>query len=244
MGWKLALAYKGLAAPDLLSSYEIERLPVVTHMLRATSNLYTHSVAKDADEVKTEAEIKPGPGFLNWRDTSLHQLEINYRWSPVVYDVRGTNDLNEDDLKARAYIGYQGEDVRAGDRAPNAPALVDTAGQETALFDIFKPYVHTLLVFLPREGDGDVSRVLEAMRSLSAANAAQIVILGNKDGVVPKTVPGTTAYKDSQGHAYSAYHVTDDALTLVVVRPDGYVGAFVNHVEGLRTYLTKVFARL
>ncbi|KAI0765037.1 FAD binding domain-containing protein [Fomes fomentarius] len=244
LGWKLALVHKGLASPSLLSTYEIERLPVVTLMLSMTSNLYTHAFAKSIDEIKGKTkEGASGSGFLNWRDTSLYQLEINYRWSPVVYDGRGANVSEDADaLKARAYIGYPGEDVRAGDRAPNAPALIDAAGTETALFDIFKPYFHTLLVFLPREGDEDVSRVVEATRSLTVANAAQIVILGHKDATVPTEVPGAKAYRDIEGHAYKAYHAADDALTVVVVRPDGYIGAFVDSVAGVQTYLTKVLA--
>ncbi|KAI0765032.1 hypothetical protein C8Q74DRAFT_1370903 [Fomes fomentarius] len=140
-----ALVHKGLASPSLLSTYEIERLPVVTLTLSMTSNLYTHAFAKSIDEVKGKTKDgASGPGFLNWRDTSLYQLEINYRWSPVVYDVRGANGLDTDALKTADC---------------------------------------------------------------------------HKDAKVLKEFPGAKAYRDTEGHAYKAYHIADDGLT-----PDWYVG--------------------
>ncbi len=60
-------------------------------MLSMTSTLYTHAFSKSIDEVKAGTKKgASGSGFLNWRDTSLYQQEISYRWSPVVYDARGT----------------------------------------------------------------------------------------------------------------------------------------------------------
>ncbi|KAI0764872.1 hypothetical protein C8Q74DRAFT_1006147 [Fomes fomentarius] len=46
-------------------------------------------------------------------------------------------------LKAHPYEGYPGEDVIAGYCTPNvAPDLIDAAREETAPFDVFKPYIH------------------------------------------------------------------------------------------------------
>ena len=75
LGWKLALAYKGIASPILLSTYQTERMPVVIHMLIATSNLYTHLVPKKADS-DTNADANK-TGFLQWRNRSLLQYDIN-----------------------------------------------------------------------------------------------------------------------------------------------------------------------
>ncbi|KAI0746878.1 FAD binding domain-containing protein [Daedaleopsis nitida] len=240
LSWKLALVYKGLAPLELLSTYDTERLPVVTQMLIATSNLYTHTVAKKADDVKTSEA-----GFFRWHDQTLRQLEINYRWSPIAVDFRGTDGRDVDDLKARAFQGYPGEDsVRAGDRAPEAPALVDAAGKETTLFDsVFKLYIHTMLVFTP---DGDVvDSVVEdavaAARLCQPAGTVKIAVLGRQG--VPKEVEGATSYHDTTGYAYSAYHVDGKSPIIVVVRPDGYIGAFVKDVEGLQTYFAKIFAK-
>ena len=208
-------------------------------MLIATANLYTHIVTKKAEDVET-AESQNSSGFFKWRDSTLSQLDINYRWSPVVYDIRGTKGRDADDMKARAYQGYPGEDVRAGDRAPNAPGLVDETDKETALFEIFKPYFHTLLVFKP--ADTGVENIVSAVRALTKSGVVRTVILGREE--VPKEVLGASAYRDTQGYAHKAYHVDDAELAVVVVRPDGYVGAFVKDAEGLRKYFANIFVEL
>lgn len=111
LAWKIALVYKGLAKPELLSSFEAERLPVVTLMLATTSGLYNRFVVnKDSAPPK---DPKDKSGFLMWRNNALFMMEINYRWSPIVLDARGNGD-DVDALKAKAYEGYPGEDVHAG----------------------------------------------------------------------------------------------------------------------------------
>ena len=68
-------------------------------MLIATSNLYTHMVPKKSEDVAAATANMDKTGFLQWRNQSLHMFEVNYRWSPVVYDARGTLGLDEDDMK-------------------------------------------------------------------------------------------------------------------------------------------------
>ncbi|KAI0746891.1 FAD binding domain-containing protein [Daedaleopsis nitida] len=207
LSWKLALAYKGLASPDLLSSYNTERLPVVTHMLSTTTNLYTHSVQKKVEDAQIGGDANANAtGFVKWRDQSLSQLEINYRWTPLAVDYRGQGGRDVDDLKARAYVGYPGEDVWAGDRAPDAPALDAVAAARCW-----------------------------------PAGTVKIAVLGRQG--VPKEIEGATSYHDTKGYAYSAYHVDGMSPIIVVVRPDGYVGAFVKDVEGLQTYFAKIFKK-
>ncbi|PIL27606.1 hypothetical protein GSI_10758 [Ganoderma sinense ZZ0214-1] len=234
IGWKLALVYKGLAPSTLLSTYEIERRPVVTLMLAATSNLYQHTVIKKDDDPATASMDKAT--FFQWRNLALRQYGINYRWSPLVHDVRAPLGLSEDELKAHAYEGYPGGDVRAGDRAPDAPALVGADGTETTLFKTFKPYYHTLLVFAP-EG-ADVAGVVKAAQTLPEGLVRTVILSRNE---VPSTVVGADVYHDKEGHAHKGYHVAGDGLVLIVVRPDGYVGGFVHDVEGLQTYFSRVF---
>ena len=175
------------------------------------------------------------------RAAHLKQLGINYRWSPLAVDFRGSDGRDVDDLKARAYQGYPGEDVRAGDRAPDAPALVDAEGNETALFNIFKPYHHTLLVFAAAaEGGADVGAIVRAAQEYPEGIVRTVVI--GRDGV-PPSVAGAVAYHDKEGHAHRAYHVPEGEFAIFAVRPDGYVGGFARDLEGLRTYFSRVFVR-
>ena len=47
-------------------------------------------------------------------------------------------------------------------------------------------------------------------------------------------------YAKSDGRGYEAYGIDRVQGALVVVRPDGYIGAFVQDVDGLETYITKI----
>ncbi|RPD65609.1 hypothetical protein L226DRAFT_530852 [Lentinus tigrinus ALCF2SS1-7] len=244
LAWKLALVHKGLASPDLLTTYQTERLPVIAQMLQLTSNLYMHIVDRQKGgatrSVSTAATTttKDATGFMKWRNNSLRQLEINYRWSPIVFDARGTNGLDEEALKAHAYSGYPGEPVRAGDRAPDAPGLVDAKGNETSLFEILKPNTHTLLLFSRKQAGGSLQDIMVVASASPIANVMQTVVLGHQS--LPDAVAGAGVYHDKEGHAYRAYHVDEGVLSVFIVRPDGYIGAFVDDVDGLQTYFSRI----
>ena len=207
-------------------------------MLATTSNLYHHAIPKKEDLDTTIVQDPKKSGFMQWRTNALYQLDVNYRWSPIVFDARGNGGLSEGDLKAHAYEGYPGGDLRAGDRAPNAPALVIADGVERSLFDLFKPTHHTVLVFAPRDG---AAEILQAVR-VYPAGAVQTVVLGKH--ATPQTADGVQSYRDKDGHAYRAYQVDGDTAAVVVVRPDGYVGAVVYDVSGLKTYFARIFQDL
>ncbi|KAH9846386.1 FAD binding domain-containing protein [Lenzites betulinus] len=237
LAWKMALVHKGLAKPELLSTFEAERLPVVALMLATTSGLYANIVA---DKVREEKEKEENTsGFFKWRNQALFHLDINYRWSPLVLDARGNGD-DLDALKARAYIGYQGEDLHAGDRAPEAPKLVDASGKESSLFEIFKPTLHTVLVFSPEldHTDGHVDAVLDLVKELPEGTCQTVVIARNG---LPKTRSGAAVYHDKEGYAFRTYGVPEGKVTVAAVRPDDYVGAFVFDANSLKLYFSKIF---
>ena len=233
--------YKGYARPELLSSFEAERLPVVAQMLSNTTELYGHIVS-EKDEALREADNNRS-AFLQWRNKALFQLDINYRWSPIVLDARGQGGLDEDALKARAYVGYPGEPVHAGDRVPGAPGLVDASGKETRLHDIFKTTLHTVLIFSPETPDADkqIDAVVKTVQSLPEGTA-QVVVLAR--GGVPKARDGTVGYHDSQGYAYGAYYAEEGKVTIVAVRPDTYIGAYVFEADDLKAYFSLIFRNI
>ncbi|KAK0196703.1 FAD-binding monooxygenase [Armillaria mellea] len=89
LAWKLSLVLKGLASPTLLSTYNEERLPVITQMLHATIQLYTHTVAKEKPTKDTKEDEKAS-GWFRWRNTALEMYGINYRYSSIVLEERDT----------------------------------------------------------------------------------------------------------------------------------------------------------
>lgn len=96
--------------------------------------------------------------------------------------------------------------LTAGDRAPDAPVHDNRTGAETRLFDLFRGPHFTLLAF----GEA-CDRVLSEVRN-RFGSLVHTVLVGES------TVDGVA---DTHGHA-AAYHPTGD--TLVLVRPDGYIG--------------------
>jgi 2-polyprenyl-6-methoxyphenol hydroxylase-like FAD-dependent oxidoreductase len=242
ISWKLALVIKGLAPPSLLDTYNTERLPIIAHMLQATSSLYTHTVPKSiapvgqpsSTEAATEDEDRKS-GWFRWRNNALEMYGINYRFSDIVLEERDVQLADREDLLARAYDGYEGlGTLLAGDRAPQAPGLVDKDGKKTSLFDLFKLNLHTVLIFTP-EG---VQLSLEGMTKWPVSVVQTFIV--TETGKAPVIEPAFPLV-DSEGHANNAYRVENGKLTIVIVRPDGFVGAIVNDIEGVGRYFAKVF---
>ncbi|CDO69064.1 hypothetical protein BN946_scf184992.g13 [Trametes cinnabarina] len=242
LAWKLALVYNGLAPPELLASYETERLPVVNQMLATTNALYQRLAAYTSKGAGVQS-ADPQAALLQWHNVAtLSQLNINYRWSSIVHDARGNGGIDDWALRARAFEGYPNEPVHAGDRAPDAPAIFDASGQRTQLHDIFKPMIHAVVVFTTGVGDAEkIDSVIQTVRALPKGTC-QIVLLGRD--TLPEPRDGVATYKDAEGHAFAAYHIEEGRVTVVAVRPDGYVGAFVHDAAGVQTYFSHIFLGL
>jgi hypothetical protein len=100
--------------------------------------------------------------------------------------------------------------VRAGDRAPDAPCH-DADGNAIRLFDVFRGPHFTLLGF-DSANEGIAERYGSAMR--------------------------TYAVIDTEGHAHRAYDVQSG--TLVLVRPDGYIGVITEAGQAVHDYMRVV----
>jgi len=169
LAWKLAYAQQGhsLDSTSLLQSYTEERLPVIAEMLRHTSYLMDESI-----------KAKENPS--GWkRDPATMQLEVHYRWSPVVLDEQDAEymDLGEGDCL-----------LRAGDRAPDAPGLVDLKNSKPSaavrLFDLFGCSHHTVLVLTAASEQSQ--RVLHTLKSYPASIARAVIIAQPEEDVSSK----------------------------------------------------------
>lgn len=237
LGWKLSLVCKSLAHPSLLDSYNAERLPVVQAMLQRTTAILEKTVTYKAGGADTS--------FIN-RPKALHQLGVNYRWSPIVVDEQ---PLSENEEVTAAYRPEDHTVLHAGDRAPDSPALkvvhsikdLDSTATTTSLFSIFKPTRHTVLFFV-----SDIGEASAALRALEAAPAGTIytVVVLPKDhiddaGIQPAQVDLVVV--DHEGHAYTYYPPAVKGFKTIIIRPDGVVGAVVQSVAGVEKYLRSVF---
>jgi 2-polyprenyl-6-methoxyphenol hydroxylase-like FAD-dependent oxidoreductase len=192
LAWKLA-AVRGGAAPELLDSYEAERLPIAAWVLGVSNEIMASTVKSGTIAFR--------------RDDQTLQLGLGYRGASLTVDMRP-----------------DGEGLRAGDRAPDAPGLVGPAGTHR-IFDLLRgPHV-TLLGFGPqwqKPIDACVARF---------GNAVQ-------GHVIVPAAGDVRHFLDSAGHARAAYA----GETLFVVRPDNYIGMATTETDlpALTAYLAKI----
>jgi 2-polyprenyl-6-methoxyphenol hydroxylase-like FAD-dependent oxidoreductase len=121
LGWKLGLVLAGEATPDLLDTYDEERLPIASWLLNITSARLDAVLA---------AIKEPGGGVDAAASPELTQLQLGYRWSR---------------LSRNAGSRTGGRGLQPGDRAPDAPVRDPHGGTQKRLFDLFRGPHFTLL---------------------------------------------------------------------------------------------------
>ncbi|KAI6154828.1 FAD binding domain-containing protein [Pisolithus tinctorius] len=264
LAWKLALVYKGLSPASLLDTYTTERLPVITEMLGLTTEILklTFGESKPADaQISADGsdntkKVESNLERAMHRGKNMYMLGVNYRTSPIVVDEFAPVSTPGVAVVHSAYGSIQEGVLRAGDRAPDAPGLLrvlQTGGPgNTRLFDIFAPMYHTVLIFAPASVVPVVSSVLATLKQGVPINGLVrplIVLPGRPSdldgGVETLSVQDQAAdveiFVDQAGHAYRGYFIEKDKTKVIVVRPDGVVGAIARGAEGLGRYLEGVF---
>ncbi|KAF8194102.1 FAD binding domain-containing protein [Pholiota molesta] len=236
LGWKLALVIKGYASAALLDTFNEERLPVVAEMLQITGTILEKSVS--------QSNSKSG---WDRSQPHLNQLGVNYRWSSIVLDeerqLKGPEFAKISTYDADPKLG-----LYAGDRAPDAPGLIEVGSQpnetanETRLFDLFSPTHHTLLIFTDKP---DFHSILAGLDTYPADLVRIVVILEKGTvGAVQNDAKTPMILKDRDGHAYSTYMQVDATRGIYIIRPDSVIGARVGGLEGVRRYFSAIFRQL
>ncbi|KAF7798988.1 hypothetical protein EIP86_010217 [Pleurotus ostreatoroseus] len=228
LAWKLALVWKGIAAPSLLETYTIERVPVIAEMLGRTTAILNKTIAQHRDTANEKPEV---------RSKIFHQLGVNCRWSSVVVDEQPEA---KDVANAGAYLPEDPTVLYAGDRAPEAPGLVNTGdarAETTSLFSVYGPTHHTVLVFTTKVEEA--TSVIDVLKQYPEGIAKTAVVLPQR--AQRFVVPGADlTLLDQVGVAYEAYPPAGKEWPIIVVRPDGVVGAVVKGAEGVQRYFSHV----
>ncbi|KAG1884186.1 FAD binding domain-containing protein [Suillus subluteus] len=223
LGWKLALVEKGLADKSLLETYNAERLPVISEMLERTTTIVNQAI-------KTENMFPP-------RSTILFMLGINCRFSNIV--------LDEFAIPGKPINAYGIPDeghLEAGDRAPDAPNILQLWHGESdvkTLFSLYRPSYHTVLVFAPSLGGA--KPILGALEAYDKSVVRSAVVLPSSATGVTVASATDLVLVDQEGHAYSAYLMEAGQTKVFVIRPDGVIGAIVHGAEGVKKYLSGIF---
>ncbi|KAG1745464.1 FAD binding domain-containing protein [Suillus paluster] len=225
LGWKLALVEKGLADKSLLETYTAERLPVISEMLEMTTTILNQTIAT-GDPTRQRTPI-------------LTMLGINCRSSSIVLDEFVTPGEGK---PIQAYGVLDEGHLEAGDRAPEAPNMVQVGRGESdvkTLFGLYRPWYHTVLVFVPSLSDA--TPILSALEACDKGLVRLAVVLPSLAPVTPVASPADVVLVDQEGHAHSAYLVEANQTKVFVIRPDGVIGAIVHGAEGVKKYFSKIF---
>ncbi|KAG2071729.1 hypothetical protein BDR04DRAFT_1097681 [Suillus decipiens] len=225
LGWKLSLVEKGFSDKSLLETYSAERLPVISEMLGLTTSILDKAISSG----------DPTTG----RSPILSMLGINCRFSTIVLD----EFVNSVERKpVNAYRMLDEGCLEAGDRAPDAPNMLQVGSAEphvTALFGLYRPWYHTVLVFVPSLVD--TVPILGALGAYDKSVVRLAVILPSSASVTPVASSADLVLVDREGYAYSAYLVEAGQAKVFVIRPDGVIGAIVHGAEGVKKYFSKIF---
>jgi 2-polyprenyl-6-methoxyphenol hydroxylase-like FAD-dependent oxidoreductase len=181
------------------------------------------AVLSGADEAlidSYEAERLPVAAEVLGISTRLHQKAVDRDEEAIRRDDPALQQLS---------LSYRGGPLaeelrpapgrlRAGDRAPDAPCR-SADGGPVRLFELFHGPHRTLLAF---GADQDLSDGL----TKALGERLQIQVIGDLDSASASVI-------DADGHARRAYGIEPTGTpTLILVRPDGYVGLALEVSDG------------
>lgn len=240
LGWKLGLVLAGHAGPELLDTYEEERLPVAARTLDLTSERLRATL---------EAIRRPGGGLDAAITPDTTGLGVGYRWSSLargLAEAPQAGDGSPDAPDAEGGVARDGDRPapQSGDRAPDAPCVDAVTGARTRLHRVFAGPRTTVLGF----GPGSAAVLLEVAAAYGDAGVRTCrVYAAHEDRA---TFGPEAAVVDDEGHAAAAYGTkASDGTgtgtgtgTVVIVRPDHHLGlsAPAADARSVRAYLRRL----
>ncbi|KAI5999441.1 hypothetical protein EDC04DRAFT_2612177 [Pisolithus marmoratus] len=271
--WKIALVYKSFSPASLLDTYAAERLPVIAEMLGYTTKMHKLMFDESgtgctppsiADDNETSKNVKSNLECGMRCGKNMFMLGVNYHTSLIVIDDLGVPAVQ------LAYEEIQEGILQAGDHAPDAPGLISyyiSHGSQSAIslrskttasthmFDIFTLMHHTVIVFTPAFIDPFMQFVLTILQQVVPKELVRgVVVLPGSSSQLDGSVKSWISSKEDQafdvevlvnqaGHAYRGYIIEGQETKVVVVCPDGVVGAVMHGVMGLVQYFEGIFGK-
>jgi len=213
LGWKLALATAGRAAPDLLESYGAERHPVGLEVVERTSRRMDEAIeGTDRGESRDQMLLDS-------------QVLVGYRDSRWVCEAAGTALANG---------------PRAGDRAPDADGLTRPGvSAPLRLHDLLRHEKHTLLLYAGAEMGEAEGRAFAAMARDVPRDLVEVY--GIAAPVARPVDRECFAWITDAGGRFQAAYDTA-AAAVYLIRPDGMIGyrAAGSEAAALRAALERV----
>ncbi|MCW5891192.1 MAG: FAD-dependent monooxygenase [bacterium] len=221
LAWKLALIQRGRGQTEpLLRSYSVERSAVGDQVLRNAERFTTIATLRSPIARWLRDHIAPIVGAFGAVQERVRnewwELSINYRQSPLSWEQWPPH----------------GGGLPAGDRLCDAP-LTAPDGDATSVFTVLRGARRQALLLIPASHARDAVARLAAIAADAAGAFPDLldahVVLPAGSAPTLET-PGVCTWIDTEGRLHDRLHAT--VATLVVVRPDGYVGFRCQPADG------------
>jgi 2-polyprenyl-6-methoxyphenol hydroxylase-like FAD-dependent oxidoreductase len=217
LAWKLALVHHGVADPALLDSYEVERRPVAQTVGEAGDE-FEHAqtladAAERADRDRAMRSMLAEPVARHHEVVAEAELNVDYGGSPIV-------------------AGDANNRLGPGQRVPDTIAIRASDARPGRLHELTYRPGHTLVLLGGTTANGaELADLLGHLQQHVAGSAlfdAAVALDAGPDA------PDGIATCDPA----SADLLGVDGVTLLAVRPDGYVGlrADRDHLAALERY--------
>jgi 2-polyprenyl-6-methoxyphenol hydroxylase-like FAD-dependent oxidoreductase len=202
LAWKLALACKGAATPDLLDSYGVERRPVALGIADTGEAMEVMGRFDGAEaRARRDAELRASfvdPETIHSEAVAEAELNIDYAGSPIV-------------------AGESGGPVPAGERLPDVGPVQLPGEEPRRLHELTHRPGHTLLA-LARQGHGEeLPRLLAELEEIAAGSPLF------EAAFAFAAEPGAPAPVGTVDPAAAA-ELGVAGITLLAVRPDRHLG--------------------
>lgn len=235
LAWKLALVVRGVAADAILDSYEAERRPIAErHLQQGADSEAIIALSDPSERAERDAAIR-----ARLADPTTRHVEI-------VAEAELDADLGSSPI----VLGEHGPTVPAGALLPQTVEVTLADGRPALLARAAVSTAHTLLLCagadVPERQIEQLTAELTGAIAHTAFIGRLVVVRGSAVRIDHDDQPGprSTATSASTEHAHidgaglRALGVHDDAVAMLVVRPDGWVGARADtdHVARLAAY--------
>ena len=219
LAWKLALVHQGVAGSALLDSYEAERRPVA------------EGITKSGDATE-QAQTMTGVVERTARDQNIRAMlaDAKSRHHEIVAEA----ELNVDYAHSPIVAGDTNNFLAAGFRLPDTFAVQSPDASPCGLHHLAHCAGHTLMLLAGPSANAAAFAALHAALQKSAETSPVFetaVAAGNHR----ELLAGMTRLDPATAQLLGV-----DGITLLVVRPDNYIGlrADANHLAALARYRT------
>jgi len=215
LAWKLAAVEAG-ATPALLESYDAERRPIAAQLVARTSRgtraLYASSPWLVWLRNRALGTVTKWESVQDRIREVVEMLSVAYPSSPIVGEQQAPRRSQEDvELPDRAARKALREAAAPGERAPV---------EREEIAKLLEDPEHVVLLF---DGPDSSGAGYDRMRSAARAARERFSVIAIVPEVAAVTkLSGVRVVVDEDGAIHDAFGAKSE--TLVVVRPDGYVG--------------------